>query len=462
MKKRLPYIILIIWTLWLIWSLSYLFKNTAETTKQNTTTSDQNTKVNTRIDTEINTEINTNVNANNNNANNNNNNNKTLKILMPWLFFNEAFIKMWEEIKKKEKITINYQSIENLEDYKNYIQKNITGNNFDIFLIPMDWIKSLETKQQLKKIPLTEDSINYMHPLFTKYLDKKNTYTLIPYALDPLVSFIAKSSDLQTKNRSMGKTLAYLSIAPTEKAIGLPVLRWISKNDIRLLEQNKGSFPNYFSILYNLLYQFQANKDSKSIDAMLQLSTFDSKQKRDYVKFILLVKKIQKRNQYCEIYPDTCLFAYKFADIKFGYLSDLIIWNKYFKNSNRTIQDIDIVNFPISSQDYKVRWRAFVINNNTNDNKDASINTFVNYYLKAWVTNQYALWDNIRSADNTVFDFQKSQKKYKNILQYEKNFSLIYAGRELQQDFLKKTQTIKLLKEEITSEKYLENLDWMW
>lgn len=114
---------------------------------------------------------------------------------------------------------------------------------------------------------------------------------------------------------------------------------------------------------------------------MLQLSQVETGPKRDYVAFVQLIKKIQKRNQYCEVYPDTCLFAYKFANIKFGYLSDLIIWDKYFSDSNRTLGDVDIVNFPLSSKVYKVRGWAFVVN--THSNADGAVQAFFEEYLRA-------------------------------------------------------------------------------
>ena len=380
----------------------------------------------------------------------------TLNITMPWTFFNNAFIAMADEIQKKENINIHYHSIDNPNTYQQYIQSNITGNDFDIFLIPLDWLDSLTTKHQIKKIQIDEDTTNYVLPLFSTYNSPQ--YTLIAHAIDPLVTFIAKDSHLQYNQRTMSQTLSYLNIANMPKKVSLPVARGISKNDIRLLEQNKESFPNYFSILYNFLYQFAQNKDQKSLNAMLKLSQINPDTQRDYVKFIQLIKKIQKRNQYCKIYPDTCLFAYKFSDIKFGYLSDLTIRNHFFDDSNRKFKDIDIVNFPLSSQTYKVRGRAFVINSTSDKNKTPAIKTYFNYYLQAWVTNKYALWDNILSAHNAIFDFQKSQKKYQNIMKYQKSFSLIHAWRDLQKDFLSQTNTINLLKGEVDPQTYLNQI----
>ena len=375
---------------------------------------------------------------------------------MPGHFFNDDFIALAKKIKEKEKITIKYQSFENLQQYQSFLRQDGTGeNNADLFLVPTDRLSSLDQKH-IKKIKTNEDISTFVNPLFLHYNQEEN-YSFMPHAIDPLVTFIGKNTNLDINNWTIGKTLSYLTIWQTEKSLSLPILRGVSKNDIRLLEINKESFPNYFSLLYNFLYQFKQDNNIKDLEAMLQLSKVESKHKRDYVRFIEIIKRIEKRNPHCKDFPDICLFAYKFGDIKFGYLSDLVIWNEYFSDANRTFGDIDIVNFPISSDVYKVRGRGFVVNKDSE--ADEAINTFFQYYLQAGVNNEFALRNNIRSAHNAIFDFQKTQKKYQNILKYEKQFSLIHNGRDLQDEFFKSTETLNLLKWKTTAKEYLNILD---
>jgi hypothetical protein len=60
-------------------------------------------------------------------------------------------------------------------------------------------------------------------------------------------------------------------------------------------------------------------------------------------------------------------------------------------------------------------------------------------YIKSSVLNSLPLWENNLSAFNNVFQIQKIQKRYENILKYEPNFSLMYNDINLQEDFIKKT-----------------------
>jgi len=467
MTKRLPFIILWIGIIWLFFSIIYLFSNTPDK-NQNTISKLQNTKIEKTEDKITRTADKTSYIQEENYSNKNEEyiqskqNKKELTqqneilIIMPGYFFNNDFIALAKKIKEKENIIIKYQSFENLQQYKNFLnQVNTWKNNADIFLIPTDRITTLE-QNHIKKINTNEDINTFFNQIFSHYNTTEN-YSFIPHAIDPLVTFIWHNTNLETNNRTMWKTLSYLTLWQTEKSLSLPILRGISKNDIRLLEINKESFPNYFSILYNLIYQFKQKNNIKAIEEMLQLSKIESEYKRDYVRFIEIIKRIEKRNTHCQDFPDICLFSYKFGDIKFGYLSDLVIWDKYFSDSNRTFSDIDIVNFPISSDVYKVRWRWFVINKDSE--KDKAVDIFFQYYLQAWVNNEFALRNNIRSAHNTIFDFQKTQKKYQNILKYEKQFSLIHNGRDLQNNFLQNTETIDLLKWTIWAKEYLERLD---
>jgi hypothetical protein len=77
--------------------------------------------------------------------------------------------------------------------------------------------------------------------------------------------------------------------------------------------------------------------------------------KRNYVNYKKLYTIVAKRDEHCALYPDICLMAYKFADIRFGFVSDQVIWQKYFPQTSRDIKDIKMYNFPLSTNIYKVR-----------------------------------------------------------------------------------------------------------
>gem|GEM_PF-3088170 len=60
--------------------------------------------------------------------------------------------------------------------------------------------------------------------------------------------------------------------------------------------------------------------------------------------------------------------------------------------------------------------------------------------------NNTGLRNNTLSAVNNIYHIQKQQTEYKNIISSENNFKLIYENINLQEEFLKNTNTLELLK----------------
>jgi hypothetical protein len=61
------------------------------------------------------------------------------------------------------------------------------------------------------------------------------------------------------------------------------------------------------------------------------------------------------------------------------------------------------------------------------------------------MSNSYPLRENNLSALNNIFDIQRLQNKYKHILQYETNFSMMYDSLDTQEDFTKNTHLLDVL-----------------
>ena len=151
MNKRLPYIILAIGLIGLTGSIIYLLANSpeqhtmaieqvietkVEKTEDQVTRTAQEKTGNTKIQTSI--------------PNTTQFPDNSITVLMPGQFFNDARIQLAETIEKEKKITVNFQTIENIYDYLSYLQNN-TGHTIDIFLTPTDRLESLE-KNNIKKI----------------------------------------------------------------------------------------------------------------------------------------------------------------------------------------------------------------------------------------------------------------------------------------------------------------------
>jgi len=453
MNKHLPKIILIIGIIWLTSSLLYLISIPQwekSSNKNNTYIQENNKKIednknNTKTEEE-------NINIDNTTIQTDN----KLTVLLPSYFFNDAFINLAKDIKEKENIIIKYQTIENLEEYKLFLdwhsKQNITA---DIFLIPTDRLQWLESN--IKKIELEKNTwlSAYFHPIF-QYLSSQENYTLVPFSIDPLVTFIWQEVNFNNPKVTPWNILSFLILNKPKRTVDMPLLRWISKNDIRLLENERESFTHYFQILYNFLYQINLNGNIEILEQFQKIYTNDIQYKRDYIKFKEIIKKIEKRNTNCSTFPNICLFAYKFGDIRFWFMSDIIILEKYFNDSNRKENEIKILNFPLADDVYKVRWRVFVINKSNKD--DIQTKKFFQYYLKAWVNNSYNLWWKNISAFTNIYNLQTTQKKYNNIIKYEQNFSILYQSIDLQKDFIKKTSTIKFLKWDLSTDEFLNKI----
>jgi hypothetical protein len=96
----------------------------------------------------------------------------------------------------------------------------------------------------------------YFHYIFASYINQKEV-SFVPYAIDPLVTYVASSTNLSAKQLHMSDIFSYMMLWKKDKQSSVPFLFGVGKNDIRLLEKNRESFPNYFSFMYHLIYQFK-------------------------------------------------------------------------------------------------------------------------------------------------------------------------------------------------------------
>jgi len=450
MKKNLPKIILVTGVLGLTASLRYmlsLFSQKPENTNPESiiTTTSSNPQTTTN-QTSQNSLQNTTETTTKQTA---------ITILMPGFFFNDDFISFANDLQTEKNIDIKFQTIQKLSDYQ-ILLSDPTNISADIILMPTYRINSFDANT-LKYIDLWEQwGISpYFLPIF-QHLTESKSFNFIPFSIDPLVTFV---SDIQFKEKkvSIGSLLTYLNLSTASNQLHMPLLRGFGKNDIRLLEQNWESFPHYFTFLYNIIYQYSQDNNHQWLTQLQDINTSIMPHKRNFIKYKQILKKIEKRNPNCLDFPGICLFVYKFGNIKFGFISDLAIWDQYFTETTLTSAHIKIKNFPLITDVYKVNSRGFVINKK--NNQDAITKTFFQEYLKAWVQNKYSLRNKHLSAFTNIFATQSSQKKYQELLKYQKQFSLIYNHLDTQKQFLSQTQTINLLQNKISAEEYLNSLN---
>jgi len=382
-----------------------------------------------------------------------------LTILIPGRFYNDWFQQLAQLLKSKYDLTLRYKKIDNIWYYKKIITGEEKAEGIDLYLAPTDRLGNYQGKQ----IALGEDIAPYVHPIFSTLLGslvKGRDYspaklegiaeegfaTLIPYALDPLVTLTPSSTILNFENQLDLQDIAnFIALESRTNKIKMPILRWLDKNDKKILEQGNESFPNYFIITYNIIHQVYSAGLENNYNIILDTINNPAISKRSYANFKITFNKLLKKNPNCITFPDICIIAYNLGNIKFGFLSDVSIQEKYFWWSGKQITDLTIYNFPTASNEYKVRWRWFVADKNTQN--DEAIKIFAKEYTQAWANNSMPLRQDTLSAFNAVLDIQKIQKKYELIFKFESQFSLMLYPANLQEQFLKNTNFISMIQE---------------
>jgi len=104
----------------------------------------------------------------------------------------------------------------------------------------------------------------------------------------------------------------------------------LDKNDKKILEQGNESFPDYFIITYSIIRQIYASQRESDYDIILDTINNPAVSKWSYANFKITFNKLLKKNTNCISFPDICIIAYNLGDIKFGFLSDANIQERYF------------------------------------------------------------------------------------------------------------------------------------
>lgn len=365
-----------------------------------------------------------------------------LNIMLPDFLFNTEFKKITDKLEKKW-IKTTFTNIENFSQYYNVIKSWLNDN--DIYLLPSNWIKWLV----LEDINIWENPKPYFHSLFNDIISVNNN-KFIPYSIDPIITIVKPNTNILD---NWSNIFSYTTLWTQNKKYAMPLMRWIWKNDIRLIEKLSWPFENYFDILYIQIMQIKENNVISELKSMLDNENMSLEYNYKFANFKQLYEIIQKRDENCKTFPAICLMSYGFWDIKFWFLSDFDILNKLFsKNKN----NFEIRDFNNSANSYPVKWWVFVVPKN-NENINLA-NEFFKEYLNQSIENNTGLWNNTLSAVNNIYNIQKNDSIYQNLILNENNFKLMYESINLQEEFLKNTNTIEMLKWNYSPELYLKNL----
>jgi len=325
-----------------------------------------------------------------------------ITLLIPWFFENEWFSILTDKLAQKN-IILTIEKIDSITEYKKTLSSNL--EKYDIALVPSNIIKKLD----VENINLWENIKPYFIDLFNENLTSSWNKE-IPFAIDPAVTiYKAWISTQNTRN----KLFSYALLRNIQKKYAFPIIRWYDDMIENMLSNDIEPFENYLDLLHLHQRQTEENGISEQ-DDMENTNNIANKSKYSYINQMNIINILKNQNKYCEIFPSTCIMLYWYADIKFWFLTDFDIINKYFWNNNLSIGD-----FTDTQYSYPVKWRSFIVpkwNEKTNITKE-----FFNKYISEsldWTE----FWNYSLSAISNYYDTQKLESKFNSIIKNEAKF----------------------------------------
>ncbi len=365
----------------------------------------------------------------------------SIKIAIPWFFENQWFDTISDSLKQDD-IDVSFETIDSYTKYETEIKTNL--KNYDIALIPMNRLVWLETDS----ITLWENIKPYFIQLFN--LDS-TTNSAIPYSIDPAITLYQNSIPEQNTRE---KLLSYSLTRKSQKRYAMPILWWFDDLTLNLIESKKAPFENYIELLYLQLKQIKDSDDNSELSNMLDTNNIALKTKYTYQNLNTILNILKNWNEFCSIYPALCTIKYWYVDIKFWFLSDFDILEKYFPGN----YNLYAGSFTNSEKSYPVKWRVFVVpkwNQNTN-----LTNKFFNEYISESIDWNDTFRNNTLSAITNIYDQQKQKDNFKNIISNESKFYIFTGNINLRDQIINDWKTINMLKWDYNVKSYLSNFPY--
>ncbi len=296
---------------------------------------------------------------------------KNLHVLIPEFLFTSWFETIAQDIEQEIWFSVIFHTPQTLSDLHKREEERIYNNQqIDIALIPTELLNSLTTNS--KSVSIAESLTPYYHDVFASILDQEE-YTFIPHSIDPLVIFAQENSE---NINNAEKWLNTITWRDNTQRWYFPILFWRTNQDRQFIKQNRQLFENHFLITYHIINQAIHSTDPlQTIQTILDIQELTQTTSRSVADFISNTKKLVEQNIGCERYPNICLFTYQPGNIRFGILSDIHKFEKYFTDARYQI-------YPFWFNDsYPARWWGFVINNNSPS--ETRVLYFLENYIQA-------------------------------------------------------------------------------
>lgn len=258
-------------------------------------------------------------------------------------------------------------------------------DSFDIAIVPSEWYQWFEGYNQTYQLQIEGVSLtSIFHYSFQNYLEK-NKLKAVPFAIDPIVSFISnreieeKSITIQWLKDFVLKADRFDSQWTRKK---IPTIIGIDNRAAELLRKKDYYFEDIMYEVISIYYrQALETKDKQMIKTLMSLGEDMVYKSWDSVLFKRLTVKY--KDGFCGKYKSYCLLFDRKTYLVPGFISDLSNIEDYLDN-NKTVfkrDYISVVNLPVQKNlDYPVRWWIMIINPN-GKNKDFVMDFFVKWFV---------------------------------------------------------------------------------
>lgn len=353
----------------------------------------------------------------------------SLKIAVPDWFDTTTMDEVTQQL-KSEDIIITWVTVTGT-DYHDSVRTAMVSGSIDLSLIASDRANDCGAWCAL--------AFDYSQPIDAFVLSPvseaiRDSYrTMIPYWLDPLVTFHWPKHRVTGSRWSIFNDIL-INSSDSSTAWSLPLAIGIWAADKALLRAGKESYPWYTEIVHQMMIQFSTNQNL--LTQLTQLS--DAAQLRSYPRMTKTIDTIADKFPICRETVAACLVRFTVSHYGFGYLTDLMRLPP--SRSSTVMYD----QFPVETNYYPMRLWWFVVNQRSSANT-----ALISRFLSVYITNMINISQisppvtignplkekgelegvSLLSPFLTRYDTQSSNPSLANIMRYTDAIHIIRGGR---------------------------------
>ena len=268
-----------------------------------------------------------------------------IRVMMPSYFYNAGWLNFAKNLYEQHKVFMNFQLIDDLNKYRDSIS-NPSFSWADIMLFPYDRIENISTRSFS-----FQQSLESVFDPLVKFAVSWQKISFLPFAGDPMIMYI--NSDQEVKN-TFSSISSFVWERSPQKPNSFPLFFWITSEDYSFQWFER----EYQDIVrYALMNYFSTYSDSDSLWKWIDSNVFELYDVVNQKSTLQLVNVLCKENQQ---FPSICLQIYNLVWIRFGFLSDADVVQKYYKWKKSDFEKISKSKMPFSDMQspVRLRWRS--------------------------------------------------------------------------------------------------------